>query len=207
MYKDETLMGYLRRTAAKEPVPGGGSVSAYVAALGAALGSMTCNFTVGKEKFKDVEPQVQKALDSLNEKWQKLMDLCEEDSRAYSKITEAYGMPKKTPEEKSARKAAIAEASRIALGVPLEAMRVSIDAMKVLDEIADIANPMLISDVMVGAVLLEGAILGLRFNVDINLKGIEDEEFVAATVQEIDSICNDSAALRGTILKKSSARM
>lgn len=207
MYKDETLLGYLKRTAAREPVPGGGSVSAYVAALGAALGAMTCNFTIGKEKFKDVEPQIQTALNSLNQNWMDLMDLCEEDSRAYNKITEAYGMPKKTPEEKAARSAAIEEASRIAMSVPINAMRISIEAMKTLDDIAEIANPMLISDVMVGAVLLEGAILGLRFNVDINLKNVKDEQLKAATVQEIDRLCNDSANLRQSILKKSSVRM
>ena len=110
MYRDGTIRKYLDDAAAGIPAPGGGSVSALAGALATTMGSMAANFTVGKKKFLDVEPRVREILTKLDGLRERLLELVDEDVKAYGVVSAAYGMPKETSEEKTARSAKIQEA-------------------------------------------------------------------------------------------------
>ena len=185
-YLDEPLRKYLDDAASGEPTPGGGSVSALVGACGVTMAEMAANFTLGREKFRDVEPEVMELLLVLRDARVKLLDLVEKDMQAYGQVSAAYAMPRGAEGEKEARTQAIQEALGVALAVPLEAMRVMHSALEADRRLVDIANPNLISDVGVAAELLLGALRGARLNVDINLAFLKNETLVGRSRQEAD---------------------
>lgn len=187
MYIDGSVRQYLDDSASSKPAPGGGSVSALGGALGASMASMACNFTIGKKKFADVEDRVKEILGLCEEKRNKLLELMDADVSEYSKVTAAYGMPKDTDEQKAARTAAIQEALKAAMAVPLAAFRACNEVIQSLKNLVDIANPNLISDVGVAAILCLGGLEGAKLNVEINLAYLKDEELVARVREEIDS--------------------
>jgi formiminotetrahydrofolate cyclodeaminase len=185
-YRDETLDRYLADAAAGQPTPGGGSASALAAAAGAAMACMAANFTVGRKKFADREPRVLELLDRLETAREALLGYVDDDVAAYAQVSAAYGMPKKTDDEKAARRAAIQDALKLAMATPLRVFDVCADAIGVLDELADLANPNLISDVGVAAALLAGALDGAELNVAINLATLKDADLVTPTQARLD---------------------
>ena len=193
-YRRETLDKYLEDAAARLPAPGGGSVSALTGALAAAMGAMAARFTLGKKKFKKVEPQVKSALDVLDKAMERLSQLVDEDTLVYEKVLGAYAMSKETEEQKKLRNEAIQSALREALSVPLEIARSARRVAETAAQMVDISNPMLITDVGVCAIMAEAACQGARLNVDINLNQITDPDFVAEVSEELSSIC--AAALQ-----------
>ncbi|MBM4049214.1 MAG: cyclodeaminase/cyclohydrolase family protein [Planctomycetes bacterium] len=202
MYRHEPLEKYLREAASGSPTPGGGSVSALVGALGTTMACMAANFTVGREKFKAVEPRVRELLAECDASWDKLVNLMQADTEAYAKVSAAYGMPKATAAEKAARTAAIQEALKIALSVPLDAVRASQRVLTLVRELVDLANPNLISDVGVAAILVEAALAGAKLNVDINLAGLKDTQFVAQVRAEVDGAAAFAADTRRAVMEK-----
>lgn len=202
MYRHEPLEKYLREAASSSPTPGGGSVSALVGALGTTMACMAANFTVGREKFKAVQPRVREILAECDASWDKLVNLMQADTEAYAKVSAAYGMPKATGTEKAARTAAIQEALKIALAVPLDAVRASQRVLTLVRELVDLANPNLISDVGVAAILVEAALAGAKLNVDINLAGLKDTQFVAQTRAEINAAATFAADTRREVMDK-----
>jgi formiminotetrahydrofolate cyclodeaminase len=187
MYVNGTIKQYVDDAASSKPAPGGGSVSALAGALGASMGSMVCNFTVGKEKFKDVEGRAKEILEACEKSRLALLSLVDRDVQEYTKVTAAYSMPKETEEQKTARKEAIQKALKSALQVPLEAFRECLDVLEQLKDLAHIGNPNLISDVGVSAILCAAGLSGARLNVDINLSSIKDEELVRTVRNEIEN--------------------
>jgi len=187
-YLDKPLRDYLKDAASGEPTPGGGSVSALAAALGVTMAEMAGNFTLGRDKFRDVAPQVMELETALRDTRVKLLDLMEKDMQAYGKVSAAYGMPRETDEQKAARTQAIQEALALALAAPLEAMRAVAAALEATRQLVEIANPNLISDVGVAAELLLGALGGARFNVDVNLAYLKDEDLISRSRQEVDAL-------------------
>lgn len=185
-YLEEPLKKYLDDAASGEPTPGGGSVSALAGACGVTMAEMAANFTLGREKFKDVEAEVMELLLALRDARVKLLELMEEDMQAYGRVSAGYGMPRGTEEEKAARGQAIQEALSLALAVPLKAMRVVSSALEANRRLVDIANPNLISDVGVSAELLLGAMRGARLNVDVNLAYLKNETLISQSRQEAD---------------------
>ena len=202
MYIDGTIRQYLEDSASGKPAPGGGSVSSLAGALGAAMASMACNFTVGKKKFADVEDKVKEILAFCEEKRAKLLELMDADVNEYSKVTAAYGMPKDTDEQKAARKAAIQEALRAAMAVPLEAFRACSEVIRKLQDLVDIANPNLISDVGVAAMLCGAALDGAMLNVEINLAYLKDEELIKKVREEIDSASYLARQIQAEVVEK-----
>lgn len=201
-YRDGTIRKYLDDAAAGIPAPGGGSVSALAGALATTMGSMAANFTVGKKKFAAVEPQVKALLARLDALREELLVLVDEDVASYRVVSAAYGMPKETPEEKSARTAAIQKALVVAMGAPLRTMRACAEVMRTLAALADLANPNLISDVGVSAILAEAALRGAELNVDINLASLADAELVARTRSEVDALASESGVLLVGVVAK-----
>jgi formiminotetrahydrofolate cyclodeaminase len=188
-YRTETIRKYLDDAASSLPAPGGGSVSAVAGALGAAMGCMVCNLTVGKEQFAAVKPQVKEVLSQA-------------DVEAYSHVSRAYRMSRQTPEEKEARKAAIQEACKVALNPPLQTLRECLSVLRLMERLVDVGNPNLISDVGVAAILAESALRGAKLNVEINLGAIKDAAFVEGIRKEIETAAQEAARLMGIVCQK-----
>ena len=200
MYRDGTIAKYLDDAAAGIPAPGGGSVSAFAGALATTMGSMAGNFTVGKKKFRDVEPQVKTIVDRLRALRMRLLEYTDADVDAYGVVSQAYGMPKDTPEEKSTRTAKIQEALVVAMAVPLKTVHTCAEVLGELAALVDLANPNLISDVGVSAILAEAALRGAKLNVEINLAYLKDAALVEATAAEVNALAADAAeACRGIV--------
>lgn len=174
---DLTCTGFCEETASESPAPGGGSVSAYMGALAASLGTMVANLTGGKaayddewEKFSDVAVHGQQLKNDL-------LHLVDEDTNAFNKIMNAFGLPKKSDEEKAARSAAIQEATKFATEVPFQTMQKSFEAFEVCRAMVEWGNPASVTDGGVGALAARGAVMGAHLNVKINASSLKDEAF------------------------------
>ena len=175
---DMTLTGFADETASESPAPGGGSISAYVGSLGVSLGTMVANLSSHKrgwdERWEEFSEWAEKGQDLKDE----LLRLVDEDTNAFNKIMDGFGMPKKTNEEKAARKQAIQEASKYAMEIPFKVMQKSLDSMEVMKAMAEIGNPNSVSDAGVGALCARTAVRGAFLNVKINGSGVDDKDFV-----------------------------
>ena len=200
IYATEALQVYLDDAASKKPAPGGGSVSACVGALGAALVAMVCNLTQGREKFADVETEIVALVGQADADRTRLEQLLQDDTTAYNGVIDAYKMPKDTDEEKAARKAAVQAGLIIAADVPLEICRVAVDVCRLSKVAAELGNPQAVTDAGIGAILGEAAVVGAALNVRINLGSIEDCDYTGAAAAEIDTIEAEAAALRAEVL-------
>jgi len=185
-YAAYSVEDYLAEAAAARPTPGGGSASALAGAAGAAMACMAANFTVGKKKYKDRWERVGELLAVCERARQTLLGVVADDAAAYAHVSAAYAMPKDTPEQKTQRTAAIQDALKKAMEPPMTAFVACADALAVLDELAGLANPNLVSDVGVAAALLGGALDGARLNVEINLAFLKDEACVAAARRALE---------------------
>jgi len=183
------LTAFADETASESPAPGGGSISAYVGALGTALGTMVANLSAHKQGWDDRIDYFSDMADKGQALKDSLMALVDADTRAFNRIMEALRLPKATDEEKSARKKAMHEATKGAIEVPLTVMKTALEAMPLLKEMAEKGNPNSISDAGVGALCVRTAIEGAALNVRINCSGFEDKEFVYdATAQAHDML-------------------
>lgn len=178
MYRNQPLENYLKDAAAGTPTPGGGSVAALVGALATTMASMSTQFTVGREKFKQYDAQLKKILEGCEKSRETLLTLMEEDITVYGGLSKAYGLPKSTDEEKKARTEAIQKATVIAMEVPVKAVMSCLYVLELTRELVDIANPNLISDVGVAAFLADAAFQCAKLNVEINLAAIKNTAIV-----------------------------
>lgn len=188
MLKDAPVSELSARLSSVEPAPGGGSASAAVAALGASLLVMTCNLTVGRERYRDAEEELVEARDELEPIRVMLLADIDRDADAYGGVVEALSMVKGSPEEREARKAAIQEATRRATEVPLDVARRAARALDLASTVARLGNPNALSDAGCGARFLEAGLRGALYNVRINLPSIRDEAFVSATTEEVSRL-------------------
>ncbi len=189
---DMTLTAFADETASESPAPGGGSIAAYMGALGAALSAMVANLSAHKagwddrwEEFSDAAVKGRGILD-------RLIALVDEDTEAFNRIMAVFAMPKSSPEEKAARSAALQEATLYATQVPLRTMKTSFEAFDLLDQMAANGNPASISDVGVGALAARSAVLGAHLNVKINAAGLKDREKADAILAEAAKIAADA---------------
>ena len=173
---DMTCRAFADETASESPAPGGGSISAYLGALGAALAAMVANLSSHKagwddrwQEFSDWAVKAQKIKDDL-------LALVDEDTEAFNKIMHAFGLPKGTDEEKAARSAAIQEATKNATEIPLRTMQRSSEAFEVVRAMVEHGNPNSVSDAGVGALCVRSAIMGAYLNVKINAASLKDRE-------------------------------
>ncbi len=199
---DASISSYLDDAAGGSPTPGGGSVSALAGALGAAMASMAANFTIGREKYKEVEAEAKTILKACGEERKILTRLVDEDVHAYKKVSSAAKMPKTSQEEKLRRSGEIQRAYKEALSVPLEIVGSCLSVLKLAGRLAEVANPNLITDVGVSALLANAALLGAALNVRINLKGINDEKMCKETEGILSSLCEEGKSVFGKAMKK-----
>ena len=182
--KDLTVTGFCDITASDAPAPGGGSVSALAGTLAAALGEMVARLTVGKEKYAQVQPEMERLLEELPPLRQRLLEAIDRDSRAFDRYMAALTLPKGTPEEKEARKNAMQEGLKEAAQVPLEVARAAVSLFPALELVVTRGNSNAVTDGMVGTMLARSAVLGALFNVRVNLGSIHDAAFVEALDRE-----------------------
>jgi len=200
MYKEQ-LKNYLDDLASNKPAPGGGSAAALAAATGVSLISMVCNFTVGKEKYQAVQEEIQEILSSAENLRAKLLDRVDQDVSAYKKVSTAYGLPKESSEDRQQRTQAIQQALKQALVVPLEVCQQSHQAIKLCPVTAKKGNRNLISDVGVAVALLESAFYSAVFNVEINLAGIKDQQFILKVRMILEPLGKEIAVIKKQVLK------
>ena len=200
IYASEPLQVYLDDAASKKPAPGGGSVSACVGALGAALVGMVCNLTRGREQFADVEGEIVTLAGASEDARGRLEQLLQDDTVAYNGVIAAYKMPKETAEAQAARRQTIQDGLIIAADVPLEISRVAVEVCRLAKIAAVIGNPQAVTDAGIGAILGEVAVVGAALNVKINLGSIKDAAYVEAAASAIDSLQAEAAALRAEVL-------
>jgi len=202
MYIDDSIRRYIDDASSDKPAPGGGSVAALAAAAGLSMACMAANFTVGRKKFKDVEQRVNELLGKCAADRDELLELMDADVQAYSQVSGAYALPREKPEDKALRDEAIQKALRIAMDVPLRSVRACRAALHNIAALADIANPNLISDVGVAAILTEAALRCAKLNVEINLGSLKDQELVARTRQEIDQAASEAREMSRRTVEK-----
>ena len=201
-----SVRGFVELLGTRTPAPGGGSASALIAAMGAALGAMVGWMTYGKRKFEGQDAAMRRLIPPLHEAMKGLLPLIDRDTRAFDAYLAAVGMPKGTAEEGAARHAAMQEGLKAAVQVPLEVMRTADRCWEAMTEMAERGNPASRSDLEVGAKALEAGIWGASRNVAINLPGIEDEAFRRATAEEAEALAARAAVLRDGVLKALAAR-
>lgn len=189
MYIKESLKKYLDDLASRKPAPGGGSAAALVAALGASLISMVANFTIGKEKYKQIKGKMQKILTKSEDLKLAMEKLIDEDVKVYKRLSEIY---KSKQKDSSVIQVALKEAA----SVPFEVCRLSVDAMKLCPVLAREGNPNLISDVDVAVHLLNAAFLSGLVNVEINFKNITDKEFIVELRGILQSLEKEIEAIK-----------
>jgi formiminotetrahydrofolate cyclodeaminase len=186
--RDLSVSEFSKALSSSEPAPGGGSAGAAVAAMGTSLLIMTCNFTIGKEKYADVEDDLVEVLDELEPIRVWLLASIDRDTQAYSAVMDAFKMPKGTPEEKAARKGAIQKAMVGAAEVPLDVARRSARALDLASMVVEMGNPNTLSDAGCGARFVEAGLRGALYNVRINLGSIKDAEYVERTAAEVTKL-------------------
>jgi glutamate formiminotransferase/formiminotetrahydrofolate cyclodeaminase len=175
-----SLTEFADETASESPAPGGGSVSAYIGALGAGLGAMVANLSAQKREWEAFSHWAEKASDYKKE----LVSLVDADTKAFEGIMSARALAKTTDAEKAFRKNAIDEATKQAIDVPFRVMKVSLQSMEVLKAMAMEGNPNSKSDAGVGAVCARSAVIGAYLNVCINASGSESDKNIAAILAE-----------------------
>lgn len=197
---DMTCRAFADETASESPAPGGGSISAYMGALGAALGTMVANLSAHKpgwddrwKEFSDYAEQGRRSLD-------RLMALVDEDTAAFNRIMAVFGMPKGTPEEKAARAAALEEATLYATSVPLDTMKAASETFSLLQAMATQGNPNSVSDAGVGALAADAAVQGAYLNVRINAAGLKNRETAEAILAEARCIADESTTRKNEII-------
>ncbi len=185
---DLTCKGFAEETSRESPAPGGGSISAYMGALGAALGTMVANLSAHKpgwdERWEFFSDWAEKGKRVMNE----LLALVDEDTEAFNCIMAVFGMPKGTDQEKAARAEAMEKATLYATEVPLKTMKASFRAFEVAEAMAAEGNPNSVSDAGVGALAARSAVLGAFLNVKINAAGLKDRVKAEALVAEAAEI-------------------
>lgn len=196
------LNDFADETASESPAPGGGSISAYVGALGAALGTMVANLSAHKRGWDDKWEYYSKWAEKGEEYKSRLLNLVDADTAAFNQIMTAYRLPKATEEEITKRKKAIAEATKAAINTPLEVMKVSAESMEVMNEMAKSGLKASISDAGVGAMCALTAIRGAYLNVRINCSDFNDKDFVDNILFQAEEIVKKATEKEDMIIKE-----
>ncbi|MBQ1673751.1 MAG: glutamate formimidoyltransferase [Bacteroidales bacterium] len=193
--------GFARETASESPAPGGGSISAYMGALSAALGTMVANLSAHKRGWDDRWKEFSDVAEQGQALMQELLDLVDEDTAAFDRIMACFGMPKGTEEEKATRAAALEEATLYAASVPLKTMEASLKALPLALEMARKGNPASASDAGVAALAARAACRGAELNVRINASGLKDMAPARPLIERAAQILKEAEALEAQVLE------
>ena len=197
-----TLTDFCYETSSESPAPGGGSISAYMGALGAALASMDANLSSHKRGWDNRWEEFSIWAEKGKYFYEELLKMVDEDTNAFNKIMEAFGLPKKTDEEKSIRKQAIQDATKYAIEVPFKTMQLCYQCMEVCRAMVETGNPNSITDAGVGALAARSGVKGAFLNVKINIKDLEDRAFAEKILTEGKEIEQKTELLEAEIQAK-----
>lgn len=193
---------FLDKLSSSAPVPGGGGASAAAGAMGASLGMMVANLTVGKKRYADVEEEIIAIRGQLYDLQQRLVLLTDEDAKAFEPLSKAYGLPRSTPEEQEKKaevmEAALYEASR----PPLEMMETVLEVMRLLDILGEKGSRIAVSDVGVGISFCQAALEGASMNVFINTKSMKNRERAKEMNCRADAMMAEGAVIKERVSRK-----
>lgn len=187
--------------ASKSAIPGGGGASALTAALGIALGSMVGNLTVGKKKYKDVEEEIRRQMQQAEVLQRELLLFIDKDAEAFEPLSKAYGLPKETKDQLEYRNKVMEEALLKASLVPLQIMETVLEAIAVLEVMAEKGSRIAVSDAGVGVQFCRAALLGASMNVFINTKLMKDREKAAQLNQQCEELMEDGVKRADAVFK------
>ncbi len=194
------LVAFANETASESPAPGGGSISAYVGALGVSLGTMVANLSASKKGWEDKWETFSDWAEKGQSLKKQLLNLVDEDTAAFNLIMDAFKLPKGTEEEKTIRKNAIQAATKKAIEAPFQVMKISLESMSVLKAMVELGNPNSITDAGVGALCARSAVMGAHMNVRINASGLTDKEFLQNILTQAKNIEDEALRIEKEII-------
>jgi formiminotetrahydrofolate cyclodeaminase len=184
-YVDLSSKAFVDETFSKEPVPGGGGVAAIVGALGAALGGMVCNLTTGKKKYAQYQADIERITAEAEKLKEDLLGFIDKDAENFRPLSEAYGLPKDTEEQKKHKEEVMQAALKNAISVPIDIVKTCHATIKLTEELAEKGSMLAISDVACGMLCLKAAIRSGWMNVVVNLNMITDEAYNKKVTDEL----------------------
>jgi len=196
---DKDLVAFANETASESPAPGGGSIAAYCGVMGVSLGTMVANLSSHKRGWDDRWEEFSEWAVKGQEYKNELLRLVDEDTNAFNKIMDAFGLPKASDEEQTARKQAIQDATKYAIQIPFRVMETAYNSMEVMKAMAEFGNPNSVTDAGVGALCARTAVLGAFMNVKINAGDLEDKDFVSDILAKGNDIQEKTMALETEI--------
>ena len=198
---DMTCVAFANETASESPAPGGGSISAYMGALGAALATMVANLSSHKAGWDSRWEEFSKWAEKGQQLKDELLFLVDEDTRSFNKIMDAFSLPKATEEEKYARTEAIQEATKYAIEVPHKTMVKSMEVFDLCQAMIETGNPNSVTDAGVGALCARSAVLGAYLNVRINAGSLKDKSFVDAILKHAENMAEEAQKIENRIME------
>jgi len=197
---DMTCTAFANETASESPAPGGGSISAYMGALGAALGTMVANLSAHKAGWDDRWEEFSRWAEKGQQIKDELLWLVEEDTHAFNKIMEAFSLPKNSDAEKLSRKQAIQDATRYAIEIPFRTLKKSFEIFELCEAMIHEGNPNSVSDAGVGVLCARAAMHGAFLNVKINATSLEDQTVVKSLLDEAEALIRKADQLEKNLL-------
>lgn len=197
---DLNLKDFANETASESPAPGGGSIAAYMGSMGVALGVMVANLSAHKRGWDDRWEEFSEWANKGKTYLDELTNMVDEDTNAFNKIMDAFGLPKNSESEKTARHEAIQQATKNAIEVPLKVMKLCYQSMELMKAMAEIGNPNSVSDAGVGALAARSGVLGAFLNVKINVADYEDKAYVEQVLKQGKEIEDNTIQLEKEIL-------
>ncbi|GAB4498145.1 MAG: hypothetical protein OHK0019_32990 [Saprospiraceae bacterium] len=194
------LVAFANETASESPAPGGGSISAYVGALGASLATMVANLSSHKRGWDDRWEEFSEAAERGQKLKDALLRAVDEDTDAFNEIMAAFGLPNGTPEEKNARKAAIQAATRKAIEVPFKVMQLAYESFPLIKQMVETGNPNSVTDAGVGALCARAAVYGSFLNVKVNSASLDDKVFAEKVLTEGEKLTKAADKMEAEIL-------
>lgn len=202
-----TLSDFADEAASESPAPGGGSVSAYVGALGISLATMVANLSSHKRGWDDRWEEFSEQAEKGEAIKTELLRLVDADTHAFNEILRAMGLPKSTPDEKTARARAIQDATRLAIDVPFAVMQSAYESMQVIKSMVETGNPNSVTDAAVGALCARSAVIGAYMNVRINAAGYEDKQYIGSITEKAQVIEQDAIKLEAEIIRMANEKI
>ncbi len=201
---EKTILDFVGEVDSNNATPGGGSVSALASSLGVALTRMVGHLTVNKKKFKALDEETQKRFKEITSSFEQikleLLNYIDLDTDAFNLIMDAFGLPKESPEEISIRKAKILEGTKEAINVPYQVAKLSLSALQQIPVLLPNANKNALSDLGVGALLLQSGIEGAILNVKINISGLNDLKMIEQYESDVQQMLQDSRNIKDNVI-------
>ena len=201
IFNELPVTEFTLQLSSKAPVPGGGGAAALAGALGAALGGMVANLTIGKPKYASVEDEIQELKVAAYRLQKDLLALIEKDAEVFTPLAGAYRMASDTEEEKAEKDRVMQACLKQASLAPLEIMEKCAETLLLLEKFAEKGSVLAVSDAGCGAVLSKAALMAAWLNVRINIRIISDEKFVAEVESKAQGLLDKGLPLADSIYK------